>query len=565
MSRTKPEAKTAEPPRARRSWLPDVLLILAAALLIWLSFPPANLGPAAWIALVPLLIVVARAPLKRALLLTGLGGWLFFLVSLYWLWYVTIAGWIALAFYCALYWPLAVWLLRVGHRNRIPFAFLAPVVFATLEFARANLFTGFPFILIGHTQTKFLPLIQIADITGVYGITFLLAMVNGLIADLILCRLRLRKPQIAAVASTIILVAAVCGYGVIRLDQLEKTDPPTRRIFLVQGNVPIHLKHSPTTEDHLASLQRHVDLSLRAKGEAVDLLIWPETMVPAVLNMSLDPEILLRAQTTEGYENVGRLMAASAKAVRRVPVETGANMLVGAETQLFRPEAVKAEDRISRHNSAYLFSAEAQELGRYDKIHLVVFGEYTPLARVFPFLRGLRPAVMGPDLQPGAERQLFDLPDGTDPATFGVTICYEDSVADLFRRFVQDGSDFMVNITNDGWFRNSPELDIHFAICAMRAVENHVSIARCANTGISGFIAPTGQVLDVIQTPEGRRREIEGTLMADLPVHSSPGFYTRFGDLFAWLCFILLLLSTAGPALHRRVRRAGHAAEADHS
>jgi apolipoprotein N-acyltransferase len=205
-------------------------------------------------------------------------------------------------------------------------------------------------------------------------------------------------------------------------------------------------------------------------------------------------------------------------------------MLVGS-TALTR-------DPVGRYNSAYFITPQGRIAGRYDKIHLVIFGEYTPLVDTLPFLSFFRPQVMGPDLTPGKLRQLFDLPVAGGPfdhaqgreAKFGVTICYEDSVADLFSRFVADGADFMVNITNDGWFQNSTELDEHLAVCTFRAVENRVPIARCANTGISALIAPDGRIEERIV------KGVEGTLVGNLSMTKLKSFYTAHGDLFAWAC-----------------------------
>jgi apolipoprotein N-acyltransferase len=133
-----------------------------------------------------------------------------------------------------------------------------------------------------------------------------------------------------------------------------------------------------------------------------------------------------------------------------------------------------------------------------------------------------------------------------------VTICYEDSIAGLIRKFVRDGADFMVNITNDGWFRDSSELDMHLAICVMRAVENRVTIARCANTGISAFISPTGEILAQVVREDGKRREIEGALPYRLSPFAEPGFYTRHGDVFAWACLAASVLLPVGVFLRRK-------------
>ena len=190
-----------------------------------------------------------------------------------------------------------------------------------------------------------------------------------------------------------------------------------------------------------------------------------------------------------------------------------------------------------RCNSAYFITPQGRIAGRYDKIHLVIFGEYTPLTDVLPFLRFFRPEVMGPDLTSGQAAAALRPARGPAARTkFGVTICYEDSVADLFSKFVADGAEFMVNITNDGWFRNSTELDEHLAVCTFRAVENRVPIARCANTGISALIAPDGRITERIVLPDGRYREVAGTLIGNLTMTKLKSFYTAHGDLFAWAC-----------------------------
>ena len=204
--------------------------------------------------------------------------------------------------------------------------------------------------------------------------------------------------------------------------------------------------------------------------------------------------------------------------------------LVGAaravDTYMLVGSTALTRDPVRRYNSAYFVTPQGRIAGRYDKIHLVIFGEYTPLADVLPFLKFFRPEVMGPDLTPGKLRRLFDLPVPGGEAKFGVTICYEDSVADLFSKFVADGAEFMVNITNDGWFRNSTELDEHLAVCTFRAVENRVPIARCANTGISALIAPDGRIAQRIVLPDGRYREVEGTLIGNLTMTKLKSFYS---------------------------------------
>jgi apolipoprotein N-acyltransferase len=529
------------------------LLAFGSAALIWAAFPPLDCGFFAWVALTPWLVMTGRTESRRAWLWSLLAGYALFVALLHWLRFVGPEGWVTLALYCALYWPAATLLLRRLKRRGLPFALTAPVTFAAFEFIRGNLFTGFSFYFLAHTQYRCLPIIQIADLTGVYGITFLIALVNGCLADLILeCGAQTkpceglyepsqgsnnaeRQPSkrrwvlvYCAVAAA--LVAATLGYGWSRMCALRPEPGP--KVALVQGNVPQDLKDTPSLDDAITILQHHVELSRAAIGQHVALVIWPETIFPAPMNVAYDEEFIARlaARPDEDAREYAGYLTQCRKELIGAARAVNTHMLIGS-TALTR-------DPVRRCNSAYFITPQGRIAGRYDKIHLVIFGEYTPLTDTLPFLRFFRPEVMGPDLTPGKLRQIFDLPvpGGGDEAKFGVTICYEDSVADLFSKFVADGADFMVNITNDGWFRNSTELDEHLAVCTFRAVENRVPIARCANTGISALIAPDGGITERIVLPDGRYREVEGTLIGNLTLTKLKSFYTVHGDLFAWAC-----------------------------
>ena len=534
-------------PAARADHLRNVALAFASAVLVWLAFPPADLGLVAWVALIPWLVMVSRARPGRAAAWSAAAGVAVFVALLHWLRFVTAAGWLALAVYCGAYWPVAALILGWLKRRRVPFILATPLVLTVMEFARAHLFTGFPFYFLGHSQYARLAVIQIADLTGVYGVTFLIALVNGFVADRIVDRPEPRRRALLACGVAGAVAALALGYGLVRLGSDRTREGP--KVCLVQANVPLSLKHSPSLDETFGTLERHVELSKQAIGRGVDLVIWPETMVPGPLNLASAKEILVRIAANPEWKEYADFLERCRAEVVRAATETGSHLLVGAETQV--PETG------ARYNSAYFLSPKGEILGRYDKIHLVVFGEYTPLTQIFPFLKKLRPAVMGPDLSAGKLRWLFDLPsrDGAGAKKFGTTICYEDSEAGLFRQFVRDGADFMVNVTNDGWFRDSSELDHHLSVCVFRAVENRVPIARCANTGISALIAPDGRIAERIVLPDGTYREVEGTLIGRLPMSDHRSFYTAHGDLFAWLCVGGLLIIGATVAL--RLRRAG--------
>ena len=528
-------AQPKKPEGTGQSRLPvNALLAAASAGLFWLSFPPVDFGWAAWVALVPWLILIRRAPPKKAALWSAAAGAAAFIALLHWIRFVTFIGWIPLALYCAAYWPAAALLLGFLRRRGVAFTWAAPLVLVAMEFIRGRLMTGFPFFFLGHSQHDALPLIQVADIAGVFGVTFVVAMVNGFLAERILDRFKSKRPALTEMGATAFVLAAVFGYGMFRLQTVNTVPGP--KVCLIQANIPISLKHSLSLDETLQTLKDHVELTREVAEPDTDLVIWAETMMPAPMNQVADAD-LIRAflmHKDETYRRSGRFLADCAGQLKDALSAAETTMLIGAET---RGE--------KRYNSAYLITPDGDIVGRYDKMHLVVFGEYTPLTRLFPFLKRFRPAEMGGDLAPGRYATIFRLPPREEtPSKFGVTICYEDAEPRVFRRFVRYGARFMVNITNDGWFRDSSELDHHLHVCAFRAVENRVPVARCANTGVSALIEPTGRVARSIADAAGNRRAVKGTLTGTLAVATDSAPYTRIGDVFAWLCLLALVAVT---------------------
>jgi apolipoprotein N-acyltransferase len=550
--------KTRRPSNAR-GWEPEIKtpeksdlwqhlgLAALSAILVWLAFPPVDLGFLAWVALAPLLIAVARMSMKRTLWVSAVMGYVLCIALFAWIRHTTWVAWPFLSLYCAFFWFAAAWMLKWLNARKLPFIITAPLVFTIVEFTRAYALTGFPFMLLAHTQYRVLPLVQIVDITGVFGITFLIGLVNGVIADIVLAKDRkVITVRRAPIAVGILLATLIYGLAIMPGDLQEDAHTPTRRIVLVQGNVPTSLKHSPSPEDAIGYVQDHIRLSLSNADDGVDLIIWPETMVPGYVNWLFEdgkaivpPAIteVPKAQRWRAFND--RITIA---AIEKTTRETKIPLLLGARTVTKEPDA-------KHFNSAYFVSPDCELLGRYDKIHRVIFGEYVPLVNIFPFLRVFRPPQMGADLSPGVERTLFPLQANEEKSVpqhrFGVTICYEDSVASLFRKFVKDGADFMVNMTNDGWFLDSAELDAHLALCVFRAIENKIPIARATNTGISAFIDPAGRILKVLEK-DGKVKEVQGVLAMNLPIppRTSLTIYTRFGDVFAWACVVGLVFLT---------------------
>ena len=555
-------------------------------LLLCLSFPLADVGFLAWIAFIPWFILIVTE--ERYVYINALFiGTVFIFIQLSWLRHVTYIAWILLSLYCAAYFLGFVFCSRfIIFRLRLPLVVVAPCIWTALEFIRSFFLSGFPWFFIGHTQYWYLPLIQICDIAGVYGVSFIIVMINAGIADLIIYAftkrsLLIRETEkrrnretlsVLPVSSSprlrfshaagsnknfvekgisagqyytclfpgqrfifygltcilpFVLLTAILSYGFYWLSHYKSKEGPM--LCMVQGNIPQEVKFESKEEDEISILKKYTDLSLSIKGEQIDLLVWPETMMPGLLN--IDPELTGR-----------KIDVLSQLAPIQLSQELNTNLLLGGIAL-----TLAGEEQIY-FNSAYYYNSEGKFVDRYDKIHLVPFGEFTPLKKHFPFLASLVPYEIG--LTQGHRRTLFRL-DTTHHGSFvfGSSICYEDTVPSLIRKFKKDGADFMLNITNDGWFRNSAELDQHLAIMVFRAVENRFCMVRAANTGISSFVSPDGTIYAKLSDSKGKYREISGTLINQIKlVEKYNPFYTTCGDWFSILCVaalgILLFIAT---------------------
>ncbi len=531
-----------------------------------LSFPPVDVGYLAWIAFIPWLFLIVTE--ERYICLTALFvGAVFFFVQLSWLRHIAIIAWILLSLYCSAYFLAFAFCTRfIVFQLKCPLVLIAPCIWTALEFIRSFLLSGFPWFFAGHTQYQYLPVIQIADITGVYGISFVIVTVNAALVDLIILNLICREesvPPSSIISLTpqksppaggkgfcgtktflkrqafagkyyeclfpnrkriffnltctlpLVLLAATLFYGLYWLNHYKPHEGPT--VCMVQGNIPQDLKFESTEEDQVQILKKYSDLSMSMKGTPIDLLVWPETMMPGILN--INPEL-----TGRKIDFLSQLTAV------QLAQDLNTNLLLGGIALTLFGEAQLY------FNSAYYYNREGKLLDRYDKIHLVPFGEFTPLKNYFPFLAGLVPYEIG--LTPGNRWTLFPLDTLRNGSfLFGSSICYEDTVPSLIRKFKKEGADFMLNITNDGWFRDSAELDQHLAIMVFRAIENRFCMARAANTGISSFVSPDGTIYDKLSDHTGKYREISGTLINRIKlVKKYNPFYTVCGDWFAILC-----------------------------
>jgi apolipoprotein N-acyltransferase len=465
-----------------------------------LAFPWPGWDLLGWVALTPVLALGVTAGTPRRALLEGwVAGLAFFLPLLRWLTHtmttfstmttpVAVLVLLALAGYLALFWGgVAGGLAWLGGRLGPRALWLAPALWVAAEFLRGHFLSGFPWGLLGYVPSRRLLVIQIAAWTGVYGVSALLVLVNTALAWVALER-RWR----AAAGAGLLAAVAVGGALLVGRAHLAPGVAPTVPIAVVQGNIPQAVKWDAGFKAE--TLRIYGELT-RAAAPGSRLVVWPEAAVPAYVRF--EPGAL-------------RWLTDLANGV-------GVPLLVGA------PDA-ESDGRTVRYlNSAFLVDA-AGVRARYDKMHLVPFGEYVPLKRLLFFVEAIA-AEIG-DFTPG--RQVTVLP--LEGAPFGTVICYEVIFPDLFRRFVAEGASFMTNITNDAWFGDSGGPLQHLAMVPLRAVENRIAIVRAANTGVSAFVLPSGAIQGTL--PLGAR----GTLRGEVPLRRGHTFYARFGDVFAYAC-----------------------------
>jgi apolipoprotein N-acyltransferase len=589
-----------------------------AALLTWAAHFPLAWGVLGWLAPVPLIVLVRlpTAPrwMLRAVYLTSLAGTA---ASLQWMrlgdvW--LIPAWFSLSIYLSIYAPLLVAVTRTAvHRFRIPIGVAVPLAWVATEFARAHVMTGLAWYFLAHTQYRFIELIQVSDLVGAYGVTALVALAATSLALALPTTwlikwgwwptgdhsdstpsIRQAVPSIRQAVPTIVaavtLIGLAIGYGVLRRGQADFTPGP--RVALVQGNFTSSLKHDP---DAFANIYRvHRRLTGLAVRKQPDIIVWPETMFRyPLLDMveELDDEQLRKLapgiRPEDWHKHAVRELLADLAA------EAGAGLIVGLE----RIEA--GPKRLRTYNSAILVQPDTGETTGYDKLHRVPFGEYIPFSETLPWLHQLTPFPPHFGITAGESAAIFRHRDWN----LAPLICFEDTVPHLVRGIAasavrqQRAPDLFVNLTNDGWFHGSSELDQHLVTAVFRTVECRTPMVRAANTGISAIIDGDG----VIRTPaifidgdaeialemaagdrslseterEARMKEIEAhrrtgyvdpmtgrwrrqlnaVLVDVVPLDSRNSFYVRTGDWFAGSCTLATLLVIAAGIISRRRRR----------
>ncbi|WP_339734494.1 apolipoprotein N-acyltransferase [uncultured Gimesia sp.] len=545
------------------------------AVMMWASFTPLDYGSLGWVCLIPLLLLV-RIPRKTRLMYTAIycSGFLFTLASFQWMrlgdpsMYV---AWVALAIYVACYFPLFVLLTRTAvHRFHVPLPVAAPIMWVGLEYMRAYLLTGFSWYYIGHTQYRWIELIQISDITGAYGVSFLVVMLAACFADLLPASIMKRfklfpvnltpeeqnldqisLKQIVQTAVCLTLFFAVLGYGYVRRSQAAFQDGP--RMALIQGNFPTSVKHDPNAWQSI--FLKHLFLTGVAVRHQPDLIIWPETMFRW-------PLIESNGKTNQELQTIAPEIPlekwnepSARKLLSNMSKEANAALVIGLDT-------ISAGDsKVDHYNSALFIRPDYGIVSRYDKIHRVPFGEYLPLRDTLPFLQYFTPYGASFGIEPGKAAANFEFQNWN----FSPVVCFEDTVPHLVRSVVNQSSsadstnkpiDCLVNLTNDGWFHGSSELDQHLITAAFRCVENRTPMVRAVNTGISAVIDGDGMIVEpdlfidgdnqgrtsFVNPKTGRwNKSMNAVVIDTIPLDNRTSLYTKYGDWFAGTCCFCVL------------------------
>jgi apolipoprotein N-acyltransferase len=495
---------------------------VASGLLVVLSFPTFDLFPLAWFAMVPLLVLLYDRSGKTSFK-TGLSfGIVYFFGTLYWIYHslnhygsIHLIPSLLVVFLLSLYlslYPAVFCLLysTIIKKTDLPALFIAPVLWTALEFARAYVFTGFPWSSLGYSQYNFPLMIQSADIVGIYGISFMLVAVNGAIADYFIIKKRMQdKPlysRFHTYAGWVILIAALTAnicYGAYRLYQ-ERPGAQIK-VAIIQGNIEQDKKWDRQYQQYVSD--RYRSLSSTAAEDTTsspgvpNMIVWPETSVPFFFGVN-------KALSDE-----------------HVQFQKGLNTYL-----LFGSVIMKDNAGRKFSNSSVLLTKEGTVSYMYDKIHLVPFGEYVPMRNLLFFIDKLVEGVG--DYEPGDSYAMAVTPFGS----FGTPVCYEIIFPGLVRKYYVKGGDFIVNITNDAWFGKTNGPYQHFSMAVFRAIENRKPVIRAANTGVSGFIDSSGRILETSDIFES------AILKADLKTDSSLSFYTKYGDLFSFICIVASIL-----------------------
>jgi apolipoprotein N-acyltransferase len=502
----------------------DVLLCVVSGIAMTLIFPGPSLKELGWVCLVPLIAASYQKDPSKGFLLASIAGSVFHLGLIYWVTVsmttygklplaVSIIILMIFAIFLSLFIAVPLYLsCYVQKFLTWGFTLTLPFFWITSEYIKSWIFTGFPWENLGYSQFQALTVIQVADITGVYGISFLMVLVNCVVFSLLQGIFIRKKMPYSETGITALLVAITLLYGQKSLDDLKTPQGSPIKISVIQPNISQDIKWDPAFLEETMNIFHR--LTLRSASENPDMVVWPESATPFV------------------YQAEGLYKGRVAEIVKRV----NAYLLFGS------PSWEATPDNPMFFNSAFLISPQNRIEGKYNKVHLVPYGEYVPLQELFPFIHKM---VVGiGNFRPGREIKNLDLP----ASSFATLICYEIIFPNLVRKFVKGGAHFIVNITNDAWFGRTSAPYQHLSMAALRAVENKRFLVRAANTGISACIAPSGAII------KKTKLFTETVLPAIIFCKAQKTFYTLYGDIFALLCSAISLIIVIAARMRRRAQ-----------
>ena len=493
-----------------------IFLAFLSGIFTALAFPKFNLSFFAWVSLIPLLFILLEKSPKHSFLLGLTAGFSYYGILLYWIpsvpaYYgnlsfgLSLLIYVLLILFLALFWAFFSLLLAKINQGFPRMVFiLAPFLWVSMEYILTYFLTGFPWCLLGYSQFKNIYFIQLASITGIYGLSFVLILLQSMFVFSM--KFKKRAPFFMALG----LIFLIHLGGFVSLKKISPAEN-TFTASVIQGNVSSDIYWDQiSTQEILELFNRHLELSHRSATKGAQLIIWPEFSVPLCFSC---PEEL--------YNYFKKNLSDFVK-------DTNCTLLLGTN------ETARTQEKTSYYNTALGLNPDLS-ISHYYKMHLVPFGEYTPYKKIFFFIEKMTHAIG--DTTPGTQYSLHKF----KGLEFGSPICYEIIFPNLVRKFVGNGANFLVTITNDGWYGKSSAPYQHFAMAVLRSVENRRYILRAATTGISGIIDPYGRILSKSELMT------QTFLLGKITPSTKLTLYTKFGDVLPvgslTLAIIFLILA----------------------
>ncbi len=476
------------------------VLPFISAILYPLVFPKFNLYFMFPFIFTALIIFSSKCSDKKNVFLYSWGaGILSNIIMLYWLhptmlmnevgYLSAYIGLFLFSAYLGLYWGvfgLAIfYITKLKLRYRL---FLIPATWIFLEYIKTYLFTGFPWLLAGYSLWKIPELLQIASVTGIYGLSFFVVLINTITAE------SLTSKKVKPIFIALLLIVILYIYGSIAINRLDIN--PGYKVSILQGNISQYKKYKSRYNEEILNV--YSQLNKKTAENKPYLTVWPETSTPKAISTNIDMENF----------------------IKRLAENSGAYHIVGSVEQ----------GRGYYYNSAYTVSPTGEISKPYRKIHILPFGEYFPFRSIISLFADIINELG--DFDAGSEYKILEAGD----FNAGTGICFESILPGLVRNFFKNGANIFVNITNDAWFLKTAGPYQHFIHSVVRAVENRTYVIRSANTGISAIISPAGRIMKKTEL-------LETTVLNGMAgINEENTLYTAYGDIFTFACFLITIV-----------------------